>query len=719
MKTEQLPIGNAPEPVALSHFPSSFHAVVWRNWTLVPTARLAKTIGTTPGNIKKLGAALGLPAPKRISADQWRRSALTIIRRNWHLLPYEQLLILLDWTPEKLAFTLQEDDFLYIKLGSHKPKCPPVRWQEPDAAAQKRAAELAMIVKDSFPKKQEPLFAFVKALEKPIKPRPNSKPNPFSPRFCYSYHALYGDPLLEKEADPYPDGYLARLAASGVDGVWMQAVLSNLAPNPWNPAASAHYEERLAGLRKLTERAKKHGIGVWLYCNEPRTLPVAAFAKAPDVKGITVGEHATLCTAVPAVRQYLTDAIASVCAAVPELAGFFSITYSENQTHCWSHGGGAKCPRCASRGTVASLTDVNTAIHSGLAKAGGKQKLIVWDWAWPDSVVADAILKLPRDVLFMSVSEWDLPIRRGGVAATVGEYSLSAVGPGPRATRHWALAKARGIKTVAKIQAANSWELSAVPYVPAVANTAKHAVRLRAAQVDGLMLGWTLGGYPSPNLEVVAEIGQGARADEALQRVARRWFGARDAAQVVAAWTAVSTAYEEFPFHIQTIYNAPFQHGPANLLWEKPTGYRATMVGFGYDDLSTWRAVYPPEVFIAQLRKVADGFQRGAGSLLSSSNPTVRTEAHLMEVVAIHFASVANQARFVQIRGARSAERTEILDDEVALTRRLLALQAQDARIGFEASNQYYYVEMDLLEKLANLAYLREGFSMVGENLTA
>ena len=701
-----LPVGNAPEPVAFPHFPSTLHALVWRNWTLVPTARLARVVGTTPDKIKQLGRAMGLPAPRRISADQWRRSALTIIRRNWHLLPYEQLLVLLDWTPEKLAFTLQEDDFLYIKLGSHKPKCPPVRWQEPDPTKQKRAGELAALVQGSFPQKQEPLFAFVKALEKPIKPRPSTPPNPFSPRFCYSYHALYGDPLLEKDADPYPDGYLARLAAAGVDGVWLQAVLSNLAPNPWNPAASARYEERLAGLRRLTERAKKHGIRVWLYCNEPRTLPLAAFERAPEVKGITVGEYATLCTAVPAVRQYLTDAIASVCTAVPELGGFFSITYSENQTHCWSHGGGAQCPRCAARGAVASLTDVNTAIHAGLAKAGGKQKLIVWDWAWPDSVVAPAIEQLPRDVLFMSVSEWDLPIHRGGISTTVGEYSLSAVGPGPRATKHWALAKARGIKTVAKIQAANSWELSALPYVPAVANTARHAARLKSAQVDGLMLGWTLGGYPSPNLEVVAAIGQGASAEDALLTVAKRWFG-REAQRVVEAWTALSAAYEEFPFHIQTVYQTPLQHGPANLLWEKPTGYRSTMVGFGYDDLDGWRAVYPPDIFIAQLRKVADGFQRGADSLQSSANAAVHTEARLMEAAAIHFASVANQARFVQIRGRASPERTALLDHEATLTRRLLALQAQDCRIGFEASNQYYYVEMDLLEKLANIENLK------------
>ena len=38
----------------------------------------------------------------------------------------------------------------------------------------------------------------------------------------------------------------------------------------------------------------------------------------------------------------------------------------------------------------------------------------------------------------MSVSEWDMPIRRGGVDSVVGEYALSAIGPGPRATRHWA-----------------------------------------------------------------------------------------------------------------------------------------------------------------------------------------------------------------------------------------------------------------------------------------
>ena len=29
----------------------------------------------------------------------------------------------------------------------------------------------------------------------------------WSPRYLYSYFALYGDPLMEPEADPFPDGY--------------------------------------------------------------------------------------------------------------------------------------------------------------------------------------------------------------------------------------------------------------------------------------------------------------------------------------------------------------------------------------------------------------------------------------------------------------------------------------------------------------------------------
>ena len=74
----------------------------------------------------------------------------------------------------------------------------------------------------------------------------------------------------------------------------------------------------------------------------------------------------------------------------------------------------------------------------------------------------------------MSVSEWRLPVERGGIKSEVGEYSISAIGPGPRAQRHWQMARERGLETIAKIQAGNTWELSAVPYIPALENVARH-----------------------------------------------------------------------------------------------------------------------------------------------------------------------------------------------------------------------------------------------------
>ena len=85
----ELPAGAAPAPVTFDHFPERLHAFAWVNWELVPVERLAEVVGASPEEIAELGRSMGLPEPPAISEDQWRRSYITIIRRNWHLLPYE------------------------------------------------------------------------------------------------------------------------------------------------------------------------------------------------------------------------------------------------------------------------------------------------------------------------------------------------------------------------------------------------------------------------------------------------------------------------------------------------------------------------------------------------------------------------------------------------------------------------------------------------------
>jgi hypothetical protein len=484
----------------------------------------------------------------------------------------------------------------------------------------------------------------------------------------------------------------------------------------------------LQNLARIVARARKHGIGLRLYLNEPRSMPLRIFESHPDLKGVVEGDRAALCTSHPQVQQYLTESIAAVCRVVPDLAGLFTITASENLTNCWSHGNGKSCPRCGVRPPADVIAEVNRMFYDGVQKAGGRAELIVWDWGWNDGWAADVIRQLPRAASLMSVSEWGLPIERGGVKSQVGEYSISAIGPGPRATRHWKIARERGMKTIAKIQAGNSWELSAVPYIPALHNVAQHADNLRAANVDGLMLSWTCGGYPSPNLEVVAALacskaGAELSPEEAMRQVAERRFGKSLAPAVVAAWRQFSTVFCEFPFHINVVYHAPLQVGPANPLWAEQTGYKSTMTGFPCDDLPGWCAVYPSEVFIGQLEKVASGFESGFQLLIACTKRTrlsraesraLLGELNVAEAAAIHFKSAANQARFTRDRDrlARAVDRAEAMSllialeatlrDELKLARRLFDIQSRDSRIGFEASNQYYYVPIDLTEKIVN-----------------
>jgi hypothetical protein len=615
-----------------------------------------------------------------------------------------------------------------------------------ETLVQVREREIAQIVQKEFPEglsgtwKEKP-FEFIRELSAPLptsgEPTESDKgkvAQVFSPRFCSSYFALYGD-LLD---DPYPEAYLARLAASGVDGVWLQAVLYKLTPFPWDPTLSEGYEKRLENIALLVERAARHGIGVYLYFNEPRAMPLPFFEKYPELKGITEGDHATLCTSHPEVRAYLREGVARICKAIPNLAGFFTITASENLTHCHSHFQGAGCPRCSVLGPAKVITDLHLAITEGIQEGGEKAGVIAWDWGWQDEWAAQIIPQLPKTVGLMSVSEWSIPINRGGYATTVGEYSLSVIGPGPRAGRHWQLAKQHGLKTLAKLQVGTTWELGAVPYLPVVNNIAQHVANLRDQGVDGVMLGWTLGGYPSPNLEVVAELGKKSLTDgtlqtpqEAIRKVAGRRFGPVLGPVVVEFWRRFSESFLEFPYQGQVVYSAPLQIGPANLLWNRSTGYTASMVGFPYDDLTSWRGGYPEDVFIAQMQKVADGFDAAIHDTKAavffrefdeSARIAIEHEMDLAETCMIHYRSVVNQAQFVKIRQALAAippaEReaaanrslievsvkrlTALLDNEIKLAKRLYVIQSRDARIGFEATNQYFYTRMDLAEKVLN-----------------
>lgn len=741
-----LPTGSSPAPIEFRHFPDRLHTFVWRNWEMVSLERMAEVLGTTPDKVRALGESMGLPAHRMPPAEYLQRGYITLIRRNWHLVPYEQLLQLLGWDAEKLAFTLREDDFLWVKLGNLKPACPALRYEEPNEAVLRRCEQIKAVVTAHFGEQLTvapiPRFDFLRSdlglqAGKTTPTRVNAELRTGQIRFLYSYCGVFGDPLLTPELDPYPDGLLQRLSDLGVNGVWLHVVLRQLAPSPMFPEFGAGHEQRIANLRQLVARAKKYGIDIYLYMNEPRAMEAAFFEDRPDLKGVSEGNFSTMCTSTSQVRQWLTDSLTYVFRQVPDLGGVFTITASENLTHCYSHSRtAAGCPRCAKRPGPEVIAEVNKAIAAGVWAGNPRAKVIVWDWGWPDDGdwTEQIINALPDNVYLMSVSEWSKPITRGGIAGTVGEYSISTIGPGPRAQNHWALAKKRGLKTIAKIQANCCWEISAVPYLPVMNLVAQHGANLAQADVDGLMLSWSVGGYPSPNLQLLRcfDADPIPTVDEALAKVAQARYGAPAAPKVVQAWSKFSTAFTEYPFHVALLYNGPMQCGPANLLYPEPTKYHATMVGFPYDDLDAWRGNYPPEVLAGQFEKLDAGWRAGLACLRQAasrltedfSKKNMRKDLVLAEAADCHFRSAANQVRFILARnvllsGARSeADRQaaaetikRITDDEIQNARLLFALTGHsDSRIGFEASNHYYYLPLDLVEKVINCDYVRNAW---------
>lgn len=735
---DPFPQGDTPAPIVSHHFPDRVYEFVWRNWNAVEPEKLAHILGASREEVTAIAESMGLSPTPQVPPEMLKRGYATLIRRNWHLLPYAQLLELVEMTPERLAFTLREEDFLWIKLGRLKPACEALRYQPPDDAAKSRAAQIRKTLESEFGsalrEPGEPRFDFVRQLSHPPDNVLTVKENAAGPiRIVYSYVAVYGDPLLNPELNPYPDGLLHRLAAAGINGVWLQGLLRDLAPGGSTfPEFGEGHEQRLSTLRALTQRAGQYGIRVYLYLNEPRSLPLSFFKDRPELQGVAEGDLASLCTSQPEVRRWMTETLAHIFREVPDLGGVYAITASENLTNCASHGGWSACPRCKDRTDTDILCEVVSAIEEGVHKGNPNAAVLISDWGWRGHGEApDIIARLPKSVCLMSVSEWSLPIERGGVKSVVGEYSISSVGPGPRAQVEWKAARDAGLKIGTEIQFNNTCEIATVPYLPVMDLIAEHFRNLLlTANMDAMLIGWTMGGYPSPNFQLAANLAAMPETDTetTLNTIAQERFGLDSAPYARKAWTRLSVGFREYPFHISVVYTSPVQCGPANPLHPADTGYSATMWGFPYDDLDGWRGPYPPEVFASQFEKVAGQWFGGIQDLEAAVKLTppdrqadALSDLHLARAAALHFQSVANQARFIIARDKLAAtadtlsppERETLkvdirkyLNAEIDLARQLFALANKDSRIGFEPSCQYFYLPLDLAEKVINCRWL-------------
>ena len=234
--------------------PKKWQTVLLRNFGLVSDEKLAEVLSTDVETVRREAKRLGI---EKIKYDpNWRQHGyINIIKNNWHLLPYSQLLSLLEMSEEELAYCLKEDDFLAIKLGSFKAEAETIIYSPLTEDEKRESERLASIIRREF------IDDYAKPFDFYASPAPRSKRPGKSRDFekiVYSYSMLYGDTFLEGD-EIVPDDMLARLQAVGVNGIWMQGVLSKLSPYPFVDGLDDGYEKRRENLNKIIKKCPQSG----------------------------------------------------------------------------------------------------------------------------------------------------------------------------------------------------------------------------------------------------------------------------------------------------------------------------------------------------------------------------------------------------------------------------------------------------------------------------
>ena len=303
-----------------------------------------------------------------------------------------------------------------------------------------------------------------------------------------------------------------------------------------------------------------------------------------------------------------------------------------------------------------------------------------------------------------------MPFCISGVEGRVADYTISLCGPGEKARNLWKEAKVAGHEMSAKVQLNNSWELAVVPYIPVFDKIAEHIKGLQEEGIVHLQSSWTLGGCPSPILKLASYL---MEQKGSTQNFMKEYFGDTMGEIVNRAQQKLSKAFSEFPFHLGVLYYAPQNFGPTAPFFLKNTGYEATMIGFPFDDIEKWRAIYPKEVLKSQFKRLCVDWEKGVEILRESDELSEEAQEVLVmaEVCYCHFLSAYhhiafNNARGEDISAADEEEKyimLEIVKAEMENIQRLIELRLKDSRIGYESSNHYFYSLQDLKEKMINL----------------
>jgi hypothetical protein len=561
------------------------------------------------------------------------------------------------------------------------------------------------------------------------------------------------------EADAYTDAVLAGIAAEGFTGVWLFCLLYDLMDNRVFPELNRPgAAEKLAAIQRLIDRARPHGIRVYLYFNDPVGVNIhSPFWQAhPELQGVEKWSKYALCTSQPIVQAFFRDAVQSAMAPLRDLGGVILITACEDLTHCWSKtrrrfgDPPPTCPRCREREPAELILEL---LESWAAVRNAHPtpfRILAWNWEWMyyyENPQAEIVARLPEGVELLLGYDMGGTTRWQGRDVYVGEYALSYVGPGEQFLATLAVAGATPVH--AKIELNNTHELASVPNVPVLATLHRRFADMTRLGVAGFLGCWSMGSRRTLNTHALRLFLQDPSRyqDEEvyLDVLARDYFGLEDTADAVRAWRVFSDAYTHYPFAVPVLYNGPHNDAPGRALslhyLGKPIGRSWGDDPFGDDlthiiDNSSRAGVstrFTLEDIIAGYTRLCDAWDAGvalyAAALEDAPLPSGgegtdqerrrREELAVATMIGIQLRSTANVYRFwgevQRVIAAhnltppctlpRDPALLALMAEEIANVERALPVLTADPRLGYHQDTLKY--KYDLASVTAKLAAMR------------
>lgn len=131
------------------------------------------------------------------------------------------------------------------------------------------------------------------------------------------------------------------------------------------------------------------------------------------------------------------------------------------------------------------------------------------------------------------------------------------------------------------------------------------------------------------------------------------------------------------------------------------------MTGYAYDDIDSWRSIYPKDVYIKQFKKLRDGWKKGLEEIEQMPDSIFKQVAFGAYAV---FNSSYLQTEFIDKRYKKDSELlSKIVKEEEEMALAMYKLMQKNSLFGYEASNHYYFNKTILAEKVINCEYVLVG----------